>query len=72
MKLPKEPHPIIHAIQAHKSYSNNEYMEPFINWIESKGFKKNSVLGKPQLFEEYSRDTDVQGNCSARSLEDDD
>ena len=72
VKLPEELHPIIHATQGHKSNSNDQYVDAFISWIEHKGFKKNTLIGKPQLFDEYSRDTDIQAKCSVRSLEEDD
>lgn len=72
VRLPEELHPIIHATQGHKSNLNDAYVEPFSQWLEGLGYKKNSLLGEPQLMEEYSRDTDIQAKCSVRSLEEKD
>lgn len=72
IKLREELHPIIHATQGHKSNSNEPYVEEFVTWIEGLRNKINSVVGKPQLMDEYSRDTDVQAKCSVRSLEEED
>lgn len=72
VKLREDLYPIIHATQGHKSNTNKLYLPAFVEWIENLGYKKNKLVGEPQLKEEYSRDTDVQAKCSVRSLEDDD
>ena len=68
IQLPNELHPIIHATQGHKSDANKPYAQPFVEWIENLGYRKNKLHGEPQLKEEYSRDSDVQAKCSTRSL----
>lgn len=46
--LPTRLLPIVHQTQGHKSRANDEYVNPFVAWIEGKGFRKNAVLGEPQ------------------------
>lgn len=72
VSLPEHLFPIIHATQGHKSDANQPYAQAFIDWIESLGLRKNKLYGEPQLKDEYSRDSDVQSKCSARSLAEDD
>ena len=69
VQLPVDLYPVIHATQGHKSDANQPYVAPFIEWIDSLGFRSNKLYGEPQLKPEYSRASDVQSKCSIRSLE---
>lgn len=60
--------PIIHATQGHKSDANQPYIEEFINWIESQGYKLNTLFGEPQLKSEFVLDKGVRAKCAHRDL----
>ena len=69
IKLPEKLLPIMHTTQGHKSDANQEYIEPFVNWIESLDVPLNKVIGEPQLKKQYSREKELQLICSKNDLE---
>jgi hypothetical protein len=70
-KLPDELRPIMHDTQGHKSDANQEYVEPFVNWIESLDIVPNKVIGEPQLKKQYMLEKELQAICSMRDAEED-
>jgi hypothetical protein len=71
VKLPDELRPIMHTTQGHKSDANQEYVEPFVNWIESLDIVPNKVIGEPQLKKQYMLEKELQAICSMRDAEED-
>ena len=71
VEMPENLLPIIHATQGHKSDANQPYVQEFVSWIKSKGYRKNKLYGEPQFKAEYSRESDIQATCSARSSHED-
>jgi hypothetical protein len=71
IKLPDNLRPIMHATQGHKSDTNQEYVENFVNWIESLDIIPNKVIGEPQLKKQYSLEKELQAICSMRDAEED-
>jgi hypothetical protein len=65
--LPDYLYPIIHRTQGHKSNLNQPYVETFVNWIESLGYKKNKLHGCPQFASKPSKHSDVTTSCSAHN-----
>jgi len=49
VELPDDLLGIVHRTQGHKSRANDRYALRFVQWIESGGWKKNVLLGQPQL-----------------------
>lgn len=47
--LPENLKPIVKTGQAHRSRSNAPYVEKFIKWIHSLGYRPNSILAEPQI-----------------------
>ncbi|MCI0558416.1 MAG: hypothetical protein MN733_07965 [Nitrososphaera sp.] len=62
---------IIHSTQGHKSAANQPYVEEFVLWMQSLGYKPNKLYGEPQLKSEFAFDSDIRGKCASRDLEDD-
>jgi hypothetical protein len=71
VKLPNNLRPIIHTAQGHKSDANQEYVDLFINWIESLDISPNEVIGESQLKKQYSLEKELQAICSMRDLKED-
>jgi hypothetical protein len=71
VKLPENLRLIIHPTQGHKSDANQEYVELFVNWIESLDIVPNKVIGEPQLKKQYTLEKELQAICSMRDLEED-
>jgi hypothetical protein len=61
----------MHTTQGHKSDANQEYVEPFVNWIESLDIVPNKAIGEPQLKKQYSLEKELQAICSMRDAEED-
>jgi len=72
LPLPERLYPIIHATQGHKSNLNRPYVQSFVNWIESLGYRKNELYGKPQFSDELSGDSERKSKCSPRKLQEED
>ena len=70
--LPEYLFPIIHRTQGHKSNLNQPYVQSFVNWIESLGYRKNELYGKPQFSDELSGDSERKSKCSPRKLQEED
>jgi hypothetical protein len=49
VELPNDLRALIHGTRGHKSGANDRYARRFVQWIESEGFRKNVLLGQPQL-----------------------
>ena len=64
--LPEYLYPIIHRTQGHKSYQNQPYLEIFIDWIESLGYRNNKVHAIPQYEVKRRRDFGIQSACSPK------
>jgi Nucleotide modification associated domain 2 len=47
--LPKRLLALAHPTQGHKSHANDAYVDDFVKWIEDRGWKRNTILGEPQL-----------------------
>jgi hypothetical protein len=71
VKLPDDLKPIMHTTQGHKSDANQEYVEPFVNWIEGLDIVPNKVIGEPQLKKQHTREKELQAICSMRDAEED-
>lgn len=64
--IPDSLRSIIKNGQGHRSRSNDQYAQLFIEWIHSLGYNPNSLLGKPQLdlfLNESLRGTCAEGRC---------
>jgi hypothetical protein len=67
--LPEYLYPIIQRTQGHKSNLNQPYVQIFVNWIESLGYQKNELYGKPQFSDDLSEELDAKSKCSPRKLQ---
>jgi hypothetical protein len=47
--LPDDLLRLVHSTQGHKSRANDRYAQRFVQWIEGEHFKRNALLGQPQL-----------------------
>lgn len=47
--LPDHLTPIIKQGQGHKSKSNATYFDKFVQWIHSRGYQPNTLVGNPQI-----------------------
>jgi hypothetical protein len=66
VKLPDDLRPIMHTTQGHKSDANQDYVDLFVNWIESLDIVPNKAIGEPQLKKQYTREKELQAICSMR------
>lgn len=64
---------LVHPTQGHKSRANDPYVGEFFKWIKHAGWKKNGVLGEPQLKEKILSMTEEEcrSSCSKRDKEED-
>jgi hypothetical protein len=71
--LPPELLPIVQQTQGHKSHANDEYIDRFVAWVESRGYRKNAILGDPQEKAEILSPSaqECRVICSKRHREDD-
>lgn len=71
--LPKKILALIHPTQGHKSRANDPYVGQFFEWIKCAGWKKNGVLGEPQLKKKILTITEgeCRSSCSKRDKEED-
>ena len=53
---------IIRQGQGHRSYSNQPFLEDFIKWVDSRGWKLNELYGKPQL--DIFKDPEMCSACA--------
>jgi len=53
--LPDDLLAIVHQTQGHKSKTNDPYAHRFVQWIEGGGWRKNVLLGQPQLKDQMSK-----------------
>lgn len=51
VELPKRLLPIVHDTQGHKSHANTRYAADFVAWLETAGYRRNTLHGEPQLKE---------------------
>jgi len=49
IKLADHLMPIVHRTQGHKSHANDDYVDKFVDWIETLGYSVNDLQGEPQL-----------------------
>lgn len=68
-KLPNNLFPIIKRGQGHKSDSNDDYFDAFVDWIESnyeanRPYKANSPYGEPLLKNDFIKDKSCISKCS--------
>lgn len=69
--IPNHLTDIIKQGQGHKSDSNNNLRLDFLDWIESLGYKKNQIYGKPQIRIEFKQSPEGGSNtCSTRCQND--
>jgi hypothetical protein len=61
VKLPKHLFPIASCLRAHRSNSNDAFIEPFVSWLEGKKLRRNKLYGKPGgvLYDRLSSGTGV-------------
>jgi len=71
VKLPDELRAIMHATQGHQSDANQDYVEPFTNWIEGLDHRPNKVIAEPQRKVELMNEKEMQAICSKRDLAED-
>ena len=71
IKLPDNLLPIIHRKEGFRADANQEYVEIFVDWIESLDIIPNKAIGEPQLKKQYSLEKELQAICSTRDLEED-
>jgi hypothetical protein len=64
VSFPKYLYPLIHTSQGHKSNQNQPYVQSFVGWIESLGYRRNTVYGIPQYEAKRLKDLDIQDTCS--------
>jgi Nucleotide modification associated domain 2 len=71
--LPEVLLPLIHPTQGHKSRANDRYRKKFIKWLEDAGWKKNRLVGRPQLKDQIMSLTEEEcrSSCSKHDREDD-
>ncbi len=71
VKLPDELRAIMHATQGHQSDANQDYVDPFVNWIEGLDHRPNKVIAEPQRKVELMNEKEMQAICSKRDLAED-
>ncbi len=71
VKLPEELRPIMHTEKGHKSDANQEYVDPFVNWIEGLDHRPNKVISDPQRKVELMNEKEIQAIISKRDLAED-
>jgi hypothetical protein len=71
--LPKRLSALAHPTQGHKSHANDPYINEFIKWIENRGWKRNTILGEPQLKDKILSMTkqECRSFCSEQHREED-
>jgi hypothetical protein len=71
--LPEALLPLVHPTQGHKSYANEPYADDFVKWIKSKGWKKRTIVGEPQLKDKIVSMTEEECRsfCSEQHREED-
>ncbi len=72
VKLPDSLRQIMYTAQGYQADANQEYVESFVNWIESLDIVPNKTLGEPRLKKQYLLEKELQAICSMRDLEEDD
>ena len=68
-ELPIHLEPIVHKTRNHKSNANADYVNEFVEWIESLELNTNKLHVKPQLWKEIMNDPEARSKCAARDLE---
>ncbi|MGH1421506.1 MAG: hypothetical protein ACRBEQ_06780 [Hyphomonas sp.] len=68
VELPQNLHPIIHQQQGHRSQSNNQFVERFIDWIRGSEFESGQVYGWPDFTVDWKRVGDC-GVCEPRKID---
>ena len=48
--LPTKLRPIVQQGQGHKSTSNDQFLQPFVDWLEATGHNPRSLVGQPQMW----------------------
>jgi hypothetical protein len=71
VKLPDELRPIMYAEQGHQSDANQDYVEPFVNWIENLDQRPNKASADPQRKVELMNEKEIQAIISKRDLAED-
>jgi hypothetical protein len=71
--LPERLLVLVHPTQGHKSRANGPYAPKFVEWLERGGWKKNSLLGQPQLKDTILSMTEEECRnvCSEQDSEED-
>jgi len=55
VQLPAHLEPIIHQTQGHKVNANDQYLTPFLTWLNGQGFSQCCCVGTPDRLNEASR-----------------
>ncbi|WP_250432449.1 Nmad2 family putative nucleotide modification protein [Hanstruepera flava] len=63
--IPQHLKGIINQGRGHKSKANDHLVQDFVLWIESQGYVKNHLYGKPQIKVEFKQAPDEEYNCAA-------
>ena len=67
--LPEKFQCIIKPNQGHKSKSNSNIVEEFIEWVTSLEISTNSLVGKPQIKLNLKKNKDEQIKCAKRNCQ---
>lgn len=73
VRLPAKLSGLSHPAQGHKSDANQDYVADFLQWIEGEDWKKNTILGEPQLKNKILSMTEEEcrNSCSEQDGKDD-
>jgi len=71
VELPGDLLGLVHGTQGHKSRANDRRAPRFVQWIEGEGFRKNVLLGQPQLKKKLAamRHSACKQVCSKQHIE---
>lgn len=64
--LPTKLQPIVKEGQGHKSSSNDRFLQPFVDWLETTGHKPCSLVGQPQMWHTVPAQSLPRACASAR------
>ena len=67
LRLPDHLLPIVKQTQGHRSRANAEYVDAFVEWLHSLGYKPNTLIGQPQ--DRRWLGTSFRPRCAGNSLD---
>lgn len=71
IRLPKHLLAIVRQGQGHQVDANEPYVSSFLSWLRGQGFKRNSLLGEPDLLQLVARQLTTCAKVRCESDQDD-